>query len=285
MTSAVPSWFEWALQQPRQSHFTDASGTRIHHVSWNAGDTHKPGLLFAHGFLGHSHWWDFIAPFFTEQFRVFAFDFSGMGESGHRDEYRSDSFVRDFAAVLKAAAIAPGVIVAHSFGGSRLLQACATFPELIRHAIVLDSYYMLPGDLRPVIDRRPAPRPYPDANTGMAHFRLIPGQDCEPWLIDHLARTSLRQTEAGWTWRFDPSLRHVQPVDGDESLLSRITVPVTYVHAEMSAVVSADRANRIVAAIPNARGPVTMAQAHHHLMLDHPLALVDLLRSLLEQSS
>ncbi|PRX95795.1 alpha/beta fold hydrolase [Paraburkholderia sp. BL25I1N1] len=283
MTSAAPSWFERALQRPRQSHFTDASGARIHYVSWNAEDTHKPGLLFAHGYLGHSHWWDFIAPFFTERFRVHAFDFSGMGESGYRAEYRPDSFVRDFSAVLKAAFIAPAFVVGHSFGGSRLLQTCATFPELIRHAIVLDSFYALPGDALPVIEGRPAPRPYLDAATGMRHFRLIPDQKCEPWLMDHLARTSLRQAETGWTWRFDPALRHVQTVESDEGLLGRITVPVTYVHAEMSTVVSADRANRIIGAIPTARNLITMPGAHHHLMLDNPLALVDQLRKLLEQ--
>ncbi|MFM0674577.1 alpha/beta fold hydrolase [Paraburkholderia sediminicola] len=274
-----------ALQQPRQSHFTDSSGVRVHFVSWNANDVHKPGLLFAHGFLGHSHWWDFIAPSFTDRYRVFALDFSGMGESGHRTEYRADSFVHDIAAVLRAAGIAPANVVAHSFGGSRLLQACAMFPELIRQAVVLDSYYALPGDDLPIIAGRPAPRPYPDLETAIAHFRLIPGQACEPWLLEHLSRTSVRQIDAGWTWCFDPSLRDLQPVEGEAGLLGRITVPVTYVHAGLSAVVTAERASRIVAAIPNARGLVTMPGAHHHLMLDQPLALVDLLLDLLESST
>jgi len=50
---------------------------------------------------------------------------------------------------------------------------------------------------------------------------------------------------------------------------------------EASAVVSADRARRIVAAIAGARGPVTLPQAGHHLMLDQPLALIGALRALL----
>lgn len=282
MTATEPPWFASALQQPRQSHFTDSVGVRVHYVSWNVDEGHKPGLLFAHGFLGHSHWWDFIAPSFTDRYRVFALDFSGMGESGHRANYRADSFVHDIAAVVRAAGIAPANIVAHSFGGSRLLQACAMFPELIAHAVVLDSHYALPGDTLPAINRRPAPRPYADLATAIARFRLVPSQQCEPWLMEHLARTSVRQTDDGWIWRFDPTLRVVQPVEGNAELLSRITVPVTYVHAEMSAVVSPERARKIVAAIPDARGPVTMAGAHHHLMLDRPLGLIDLLRSWLE---
>jgi len=277
----MQDWFDWAVSQPRRSHFTDSAGTRVHYVSWNVGDTHKPGLLFAHGFLGHSHWWDFIAPFFTERFRVYALDFSGMGESGQRDVYRSDDFVCDYTAVLRDAGIAPGIVVGHSFGGSRLLQACAQAPEVFARAIVLDSYFHLHGEPAPVMQRRPPPRPYADEQTGVARFRLVPEQACAPVLFDYLARHSLRQTDAGWIWRFDPALREFQPPGGDDDLLARIAVPVTYVHGEASSVVSAERARAIVSAIPNARGPITMPRAQHHLMLDQPLALIGVLRALL----
>ncbi|MEM5451061.1 alpha/beta fold hydrolase [Paraburkholderia guartelaensis] len=269
------------MSQPRRSHFTEAGGAAVHYVSWNAADTGKPPLVFAHGFLGHTHWWDFIAPFFTDRFRVFALDFSGMGESGYRQEYSADIFVRDLVAVVDAIGSGPCVAVGHSFGGSRLLQACATFPDRLSHAIVLDSYFMLRGDSLPAVERRLPPRPYPDWQTAVSRFRLIPEQDCGPWLLEHLAQTSLRQTADGWVWRFDPKLRELQPVEGEEDLLTRITVPVSYVHAECSSVVSADRARHIVAAIPGAKGPITMPRAGHHMMLDQPLGLVSLLRALL----
>ncbi len=276
-----PSWFDWAINQPRRSHFIEAGGTAVHYVSWNAGDTHKPPLLFAHGFLGHTHWWDFIAPFFTEQFRVFALDFSGMGDSGYRQEYGADIFVRDLIAVVDAIGSGPCVAVGHSFGGSRLLHACVTSPDRFSHAIVLDSFFMLRGDTLPAVERRPPPRPYPDWRTAISRFRLVPEQDCEPWLLDHLSQTSLRQATDGWVWRFDPKLRALQPVEGEEGLLHDIAVPLSYVHAECSSVVSSDRARRIVAAIPGAKGPIRMPRAGHHMMLDQPLALVSLLRALL----
>ena len=281
MNVSAPSWFDLAMSQPRRSHFTEAGGTAVHYASWNAADTGKPPLVFAHGFLGHTHWWDFIAPFFTDRFRVFALDFSGMGDSGYRHEYSADIFVRDLVAVVDAIGSGPCVAVGHSFGGSRLLQACATFPDRLSHAIVLDSYFMLRGDRLPAVERRPPPRPYPDWPTAVSRFRLIPEQDCGSWLLDHLAQTSLRQTADGWVWRFDPKLRDLKPVEGEEDLLTRITVPVSYVHAECSSVVSADRARHIVAAIPGAKGPITMPRAGHHMMLDQPLALVSLLRALL----
>jgi len=280
--SAAPSWFQWAVRQPRSSHFALSGGTRIHYAGWNHDDKAKPGLLFLHGFLGHSHWWDFIAPFFTARFRVYALDFSGMGDSDARTDYPMGSFIGDIAAVMRHAGIAPGIAIGHSFGGSRLLQACALAPETIRRAIVLDSFFALdPKEPRPAHDRRPAPRPYPDQAAGLARFRLLPPQECPPWIFDHIARHSLRQTQEGWTWRFDPRLRQLPPPEGDRELLERIRVPVDYVRAEGSSIVSAERARGIVAAIPGARGPFTLTRAHHHLMLDQPLALMATLKTLL----
>jgi pimeloyl-ACP methyl ester carboxylesterase len=282
--AAQPAWLSWALAQARASHFTDSAGTRIHYAAWNADETDKPGLLLAHGFLGHSHWWDFIAPFFTEHHRVFALDFSGMGQSGHRASYSADCFVDDLAAVLQAIqrpGLPASTVIGHSFGGARLLQACAQIPQAIGHAIVLDSFAKFPGDQLTPYPYSPAPEPTPDRETTLARFRLLPPQHCEPGLFDHVARHSLRRVEAGWTWCFDPALRQHRPEAIDPDLLGRADVPVDYVHAEASAVVSAERARRIAGALRRGRGPITMPRAGHHLMLDQPLALVGVLRALL----
>ena len=58
-------------------------------------------------------------------------------------------------------------------------------------------------------------------------------------------------------------------------------MPVDYVHAGASQVVNAERARRIVAALPHCRGLVTMPGAGHHMMLDQPLALIEVLHTLL----
>ncbi|MFL6678247.1 MAG: alpha/beta fold hydrolase [Burkholderiaceae bacterium] len=283
-TAARPDWLAWALAQDRTSRFTDSAGTRVHYAAWNAEDIAKPALLFAHGFLGHSHWWDFIAPFFTGQHRVFALDFSGMGQSGHRASYSADCFVDDLAAVLGAIHVAgapASTVIGHSFGGARLLQACAQIPQAIGHAIVLDSFATFPGDQPTPYAYSPAPAPTPDRETTLARFRLLPPQRCEPGLLEHVARHSLRRVDAGWTWCFDPALRQFRPDAIDPALLGRAEVPVDYVHAEDSAVVSAQRALRIAGALRRGRGPITMPRAGHHLMLDQPLALVGVLRALL----
>src|SRR5262249_30582142 len=72
------------------------------------------------------------------------------------------------------------------------------------------------------------------------------------------------------------------PIEPDgASVLGRIRVPLDFVCGEKSAIVPAWRALRTVDCVPRARGPVVIPQAHHHVMLDQPLALIATLRALL----
>src|SRR5690606_13264894 len=108
--------------QPRTSHHAvTPDGVRIHYVCWNEHERDKPALLFVHGYRAHTHVWDFIAPFFTNQFRVVALDLSGMGDSDWRENYDYSIFKDDMLAVIDAAQLAPVTLVGHSFGGSRLI--------------------------------------------------------------------------------------------------------------------------------------------------------------------
>ena len=88
----------------------EVDGTPIHYLSWNAADTDKPALLFAHGFRAHARWWSFIAPFFLSRFRVVSMDFAGMGDSGNRSEYTPLGFVRDIVGVLDHAGFAKATL-------------------------------------------------------------------------------------------------------------------------------------------------------------------------------
>src|SRR6186713_696184 len=119
-----PEWFTRAIAAPCESNYADAGDTAIHYLSWNSQETHKPGLLFAHGFRAHARWWSFIAPFFTDRFRVAALDFGGMGDSGSRSEYTEESYSRDLLGVMEHAKFDHPTLVGHSFGGGRVLHAC-----------------------------------------------------------------------------------------------------------------------------------------------------------------
>jgi pimeloyl-ACP methyl ester carboxylesterase len=279
---AAPEWFVRAVAQPTSSRFALFEGARIHYRCWNEQDVRKPGLLFVHGYRGHSRWWDFIAPFFTETFRVLAMDLSGMGESDHRERYALIQHGAEIRAVIEHARLAPATVVGHSYGGSRLLRLCAEDMPGVGHAVVLDSYVNFPAtDQMGQADLVGRRMPYPDRASALARFRLVPDQYAEPYLFHYIARHSLRQVEGGWLWKFDPGLPFGTPEADGPEFLQRITVPVSYVCGEHSSIVSADRAQRIVRHLARGHGPVVIPEAGHHLMMDRPLALVASLRSLL----
>ena len=280
--AAAPDWFVRALARPAHSNSIPFEGAALHYRSWNAGDTGKPGLLFVHGYRGHSHWWDFIAPFFTDRFRVAAMDFSGMGDSGHRPAYSLGQHGAEIAAVIDHARLAPATVVAHSYGGSRLLRCCADAGEGIAHAVVVDAYVTFPDLALPRIPDQPHRRPpYPDYAAARSRFRLVPDQYAEPYLLEHVARHSLKAVEGRWTWKFDPALPPGTPEADGPGLLGRIAAPVSYICGERSVVVDAGRARRVGAALRQGRGPVVIPQAGHHIMLDQPLALIAALQALL----
>ena len=115
----APQWFTDAIATPYETHFVDCEGAKIHYQTW--GDRAKPGLLLVHGNGAHAHWWDFIAPYLTDDYHVVAMTFSGMGDSSWRESYVMDTFAKEQLAVCEAAGLfahaEKPIIIAHSFGG------------------------------------------------------------------------------------------------------------------------------------------------------------------------
>ena len=281
--TAAPEWFTRATAAPAESRFTEVDGTPIHYLSWNAADTDKPALLFAHGFRAHARWWSFIAPFFLSRFRIVSIDFAGMGDSGNRREYTPLGFVHDILGVLDHAGFDKATLVGHSFGGGRVARACAEVPERVARAVIIDSHMRLTEEKRSTRPFEIGPRRvYPTYEVARSRFRLVPPENrAAPYVLDYVARHSLKEVEGGWSWKFD---EHLIPKHDDakaSDILGSIKVPVTFIYGDASAIVSRKHAHEIVRHIPNAHGPIAIPQSHHHVLLDQPLSLVAALRAAL----
>jgi pimeloyl-ACP methyl ester carboxylesterase len=282
----APAWFHTAVSHARSRHLLAMrDGLVLHLAGWNAQDVHKPVLLLVHGYRGNTHWWDFIAPWLTGTHTVYAVDLAGMGDSGHRTDYSPAAFAADLVEVIDfLVKDAPGgriSVAAHSFAGSRLLEACAQRPEHVSHALLLDSRLSLHGDPQHTRTSVGNPRPYPDRSVALARFRLLPDQPALPYACSYLAEHALRPVASGWTWQFDPALPPGIRGEPLESYAARVQVPVDLVRGQLSIVLGAERMQRIAALLPHCRSMVEVPDAQHHLMLDQPLALVATLRSLL----
>jgi len=276
--------FEWAIAHDAEARETRSDGATIRYRCWNPDDTGKPPLLFVHGYRGHSRWWDFIAPYFLQHYRIAALDLSGMGDSDHRPTYSVAQHSGAIAAVLRDFAGRPASIVGHSYGGARLIRMASDHPELVHHAIVLDSWVRVPDDIIGEFPMLGRPTPYPDYATARSRFRLVPDQSARPELLEHVAHHSLREVADGWRWKFDTGLGPMPPEEDGPQRLRDMKIRMDFVYGANSAVVSAARARCVEDRLAQRR-QIEIPDAGHHLMLDQPEATIAVVRALLAASA
>ena len=295
-----PRWLEQALRVPREEGYVEADGCRIHYFRW--GDRSKPGLLLLHGFLAHARCFAFIAPFLAEKYHVIAYDLSGMGDSGARDIYPQETRVAELVAVAEETGLfehdVPPVIIAHSYGGNVGISAMEAAEERFGGLIICDLMAMRPARLEAFHrnSRKPGSqdpdrpnRVYPDYETAKGRFVLSPPQETGvPALFDYMAYHSLKQTEEGWTWKFDPSVFY-RDADQEEKWKKTgqriVNAPgrKAVVYGQQSFLFDDDSAAWLRELGGEHIPMIAIPHARHHLMLDQPIAFVSVLKTILAQ--
>lgn len=281
--SDAPAWFHKALAAPCESRRVEVEGCPIHYLRW--GDPEKPGLVMVHGGAAHAHWWSFIAPQLADNYHVVALDLSGHGDSGRREAYPREIWAREVLAVAEHAGMsAPPIVIGHSMGGFVSITTAGDHGDRVAGIIVLDSPVRRPDPEAVEGARGTAfrnPKVYPDVETALEHFRLVPDQPWRlPWIIDHIARHSLREVEAGVTWKFDPEVfRRITPRASHE-ILPKVRCRVALFRAEFG-LLTQDAGEYMYELLGRNAPVVEIPQAHHHMMLDQPLPLLAALRAIL----
>ncbi len=281
----APIWFRDAVDAPHERHRTAVEGANIEWLAW--GQRGKPGLLLLHGNGAHADWWRFIAPFFAATHRVAAPSWSGMGGSDHRPRYTIKLFIQEMRAIAAEAGLAdagPYSVVGHSFGGFPMMAMASRFGAELERAIILDTPFDPQQRRRPRGaggDARPH-RVYPTMADALARFRWAPPQPTtHDFIADFIARHSLKETQGGFTWKFDPFLWSEFEAQDGTDLLKLPKCPVALMWGEQSALVTQGLVADMAARMPPGSKFVPIPEAYHHVMADQPLALVAGLRGLL----
>ena len=281
----APQWFRDAVGTEPRRGSTVVEGCEIAYLAW--GDPSAPGLLLVHGGAAHAHWWSFVAPLLADRSHVVAVDLSGHGESGRRDEYEPARWSDEVMAVAAATGMERPVLVGHSMGGFVSIITASRHGDELAGAVIVDSPVRRPDPEREEAQRGrlfAAPKTYPSLEEAMGHFVLVPPQPCEnDFVVEHVARHSLRETDAGWTWKFDPRIfgrfSPYDPVFSDYLAGTRCRVAVF--HGELSQIVTDDVTEHMNERLGRNAPFVEIPQAHHHVFLDQPLAFVAALRAIL----
>jgi pimeloyl-ACP methyl ester carboxylesterase len=275
-----PAWFSAALAAPVSTGTITVDGIPIAYRAW--GSDSAGGLVLVHGGAAHARWWDHVAPMLAHDRRVVALDLSGHGDSGRRDSYSLGGWGREVLAVARAAGITePPIIIGHSMGGFVALQAANELGSGLEGIVVIDSPVQdfTPEEQAARESRAFGPlRVYPTRDAAIARFHPMPDQPTLPYVLAHVASTSIRPVEGGWSWKFDPAV--FGRTRGTPTLLRQLDCRVALFFAEHGIV--PPHTTELMYDKLGQRAPVIeIPVAGHHIMLDQPIALVTGIRTLL----
>lgn len=243
--------------------------------------------MFVHGGSAHSGWWNHIAPFFASTHRVVSLDLSGHGDSDVRTKYQMDLWADEVIAAIDAGGISGRpYVVGHSMGGWIAATIGTRHGDRVGGLVIIDSPLVreiseasLAGPLRRT------PRVYARKSEISERFRPEPAQDSlAPYIVGHIAEESVRQTEAGWIWKFDQEMLRKRHKAGGlreaHGIVPNLRLPTVYIRCELG-MVTPEMAADLDDLFSHHAIVIELAKAGHHPMMDQPLSLVATLRAVL----
>ena len=273
--TSVPDWYSWALTIEPERATLRVAGAEISLRMWGPLDGHP--VVLVHGGAAHSAWWDHIGPH-LRGCRVVALDLSGHGDSEWREEYRIDVWRDEVLAVVRSEHMrGRPLLVGHSMGGVVTYAMARDHVDDLAGAIIVDSEFprrSVGDSWRPV--RPPRRRIHADRESILTRFQLMPASEPRsPFVIDHVAQHSIIAVDGGWSWKFDPR------VFAHDGLIFEDIVPLTGCPVVM---IRGDRGmldEDEAAALSSKLGSIEVATVQdcgHHVLLDHPLSLTEIIR-------
>lgn len=299
LSEISPKWFLNCFEVPREEGFVEVEGVQIHYLRW--GDPSSPGVVLTHGFMAHARCWAFVAPLLAENYCLVAFDLSGMGDSGWRESYDVAVRSSECLAVAEAAGMTQGdikpALVCHSYGAGVGLSAAEMFPDAWRSFVVCDMSMLSPGEPSLFEERRKhmenrSVRPH-RVNASFSdvreRFRLAPEQPCaNGYLMEYMAWHSIREVDGGYVWKFDPKImgpdneRDPDWWEGIAPRFAALQIPRAIIYGKYSTMMSARVREYIRQVSKDSIPQVCIPDAHHHLMMDQPIAFAATIDSLLQ---
>ena len=245
-------------------------------------------MFLIHGYSAHTHWWDFIAPNFIDNYCVVAIDLSGMGDSEHRDSYSQSLYSLEIKSVCEELGWNSANFLAHSMGGPISIKAASLYPDLFESLFLLDAVVVVPPDkTRSFSSRNSMVRNnfiYEDFNAAVDSFRLIPPQPCKnEFLLKHIAEHSFKNTDEGWLLKSDASIMRSYEYEDLTEIFMDLKCPTYLVYGLMSQILSQEilEYTTYVGNLPEER-VVGIAGAMHHIFIDEPLVFVKEIKKLLK---
>ena len=283
-----PKWFQETLAQEPEKLSTKIKGIKISYNAW--GDKKNPGIFFVHGGMAHADWWSFIAPYFYKTHRVVAMNLGGMGDSDWRKEYSTEIWGQEIVGVCKKEKLRKPIIVGHSLGGMCSVVAASIMKKDLYGLVIVDTAVIPPSKIPDKFDFKiKANNTYKTIKDAKSRFRLVPSQgNSLDYIMNYIADKSIKKVRGGWTWKFDPKYMKIFTSEGFKERqsifrkkLQGLRCRVAIFRGEKALIFPGGIAKYMHELMDKKSPIISIPEAHHHIMVDQPLALVASLRALI----
>jgi esterase len=279
--------------------WVELNGLRLHYLDW--GNAQLPPVLLLHGGALTAHTWDMAALLLRDRYHLLALDQRGHGDTDWTPASQlatsNDALMlEDTRLFIEHLDYDRLSLVGMSMGGLNAIRYAARYPSRLEALAIVDvaPETMRAGQLEMEAFRR-------ETET-LARFddfldraqRFMPHRPAAH--LRYSLTHSLKQTPEGWTWKQDHRPRPIAAATPAEQAAARarqadalwddvraITVPTLLLRGEQSKILSADVAERTVAALPDAR-LVAIPRATHNVHSDNPVDFAAALDTFLRET-
>lgn len=268
--------------------FIEGAPGRLHYVDYNQAEVipempdvfnvpdpepERPALVLLPGLTNHAHYWDEIAPFFLDNFKVYALDWRGHGDSAPTPTYGYADYAADVTRMVNFLVPENYFLVGHSLGGYVALFYAAALeePSALAGIVAAD---VKTGSTEEEHDksRQAAARPQPffrGVDEVSARLKAaMPDSQVSEDRLRQLAETGVNEDGPALRLKYDRQVLDFEPVD-PYAFAGKVGVPVLVLNGENSPVMNAKQGRELTKALPHGKRH-EIAGAGHFVYLDHP---------------
>ena len=263
-----------------------AGESKISALRW--GGT-PPRIVFLHGGGQDAHTWDTVIVGLGEP--ALAVDLPGHGHSAWREDgdYSPQINADALMPALRAHAPSAALVVGMSLGGLTAIRLAAVAPELVKELVLIDvtpsalqRHSEMTKEQQGTVALMHGEREFPSFQAMLdLTIAAAPHREVKA-LRRGVFHNSRRLDNGNWTWRYD-AIRKFPDFDVLWDDVDRLSAPITLIRGGKSGFVSDDDAAELSRRTQHFRTTHVVENAGHSVQSDQPLALIDLLRSVLDR--
>jgi len=247
----------------------------------------RPALFLLHGGMAHARWFDLLAPRLLTEFRPFAVDRRGHGDSDwtEPERYGWERDLDDLGKALRTIDPGPWVLAGHSQGGLLAADLAARGLHPIAGLVLLDvPLHPASPRLRRTGEgfRRVPQIRWSSLDDAVRSFRPFPSPHrVPPEVLEAIGRVSFKPSgDGGWTSKFHWKVfqrdrtGEPNPLANFAESIRRIEVPTLCLRGAGSTILSREEHTEMAARLPHGLA-VEIPATTHNLHAEEPEAVAE----------